>query len=143
MSILSDVRVAINDNSTSQRFTDAEITSFVTQALGDINGWGETTYVYTDLDDGTAPIRVYQLTLLRSRVIIGEADLSNIERYTKFVTQDTSVDPTSVAKALTTMIWNIKKELEQKIRYWIGIETGVTLQTSGDELGGFDLPSEA
>ena len=140
MTILADTRIAVNDNGTSQRFTDAELTSHITMALGDMNGWGETTYVYADLDSGVTGIRIYQLTLLRSRLLIGEADLSDVERYTKFVTQDVSVDPASVSKSLTTMLWNLGKELEKKVRYWIGVETGEMLSTSGDNLGGYAVP---
>lgn len=139
MAVLSDVRIAIRDNGTDQRFTDAEVTSLITDALNDVNVWAGTTWSYADLNDiatSGVPLTIYQLTMLTTRIKAVQSDLNDLDRYAKFVTQDVQYDPGNTQQQLTRVLWNLMNELEMKLKKWIGLDDGAVMQHTGELIGG-------
>ena len=122
MAVSDDVRIAIRDNSTPQRYTPVEILSVMGDALNEVNVWCGTTFVLADLDSPptTMPPYFLPLFMLTAKLKFCSADMQDIDRYAKYVTQDSQYDPGNLQQTLTRIYWNLRNEITDKLKMWGG-----------------------
>lgn len=132
MGVLTDVRALIRDSVVPQRFSDADLTVFINEAIGEMNAWCNTTYVLADYDALTPPIYQRQLMLKLAKMKAVEVDLQDPKRYIKLVTQDTQYDASDVGLRLQAMLSGLRKDFIFCLKKWYGIDSGGYFGTAGN-----------
>lgn len=138
MAVSDDVRIAIRDYSAPQRYSDIEVLSVMGDALNEVNVWCKTTFTLANLNSPptTMPSYFLPLFMLVAKLKFTAADMSDLDRYAKFVTQDAQYDPGNLQQTLTRIYWNLRNEITDKLKMWGVVGQGAVVAFQGEQVGG-------
>jgi hypothetical protein len=137
MAALDQLRALIQDAETPYRVSDPTLTAIMADAMMEVNVWGKTTYSVADLDVADlVPLSHHQVFYLVCKIRLVDADIANVDRGLKFITQDVQLDSSSATDKLTWMKKLLEAELDKKLTYWFGIKHGSIMRHTGQEWGG-------
>jgi len=135
--VLTKFRTFVSDTSTTQKWSDTQLSHFLELALDDVNAWAGTEYTFTQLIALSVPLHLQQITFLAAKIIAVQADIQD-DRYIKVVDQDTEYDASKHGATLKSTLYALEKKLEFLVRQWIGIDIGTYIGQLGESLGGDD-----
>jgi len=135
--VLTKFRTFVSDTSTTQKWSDTQLSHFLELALDDVNAWAGTEYTFTQLIALSVPLHLQQITFLAAKIIAVQADIQD-DRYIKVVDQDTEYDGSKHSATLKSTLYALEKKLEFLVRQWIGIDIGTYVGQLGESLGGDD-----
>lgn len=124
MSLRETTRVLIRDNHTNKRYSDGDLDLLIDNSIVTNNGWFETNLDVNDYDatGSSVPARQRSLLYLQIKIDATAADLQDVDRYVKLVTQDVQRDPESAMRYLERLLLRLEKDMKLKLEKWVGLD---------------------
>lgn len=138
MAVLDTVRALIQDAGTTSRITNDELVEIMGSAMMELNVWANTAWSVGQLDDVPClvPLSHQQIFYLIVKILVVDAEIANIDKGLKFVTQDVQLDASSAVTRLNRTKMLLAQELDKKLTYWLGIQAGAAMKHTGESWGG-------